>query len=162
MRSSSSVWSILRPDCRSSCCRPSAPSSEHAFTFGPNGKLVYNEWLYQCPKKSGKTTFAALIIITAILLYGGAYPEAFSLANDLEQSRSRVFEMCCRIVQHSPLLSREGIITQNKITFPAFAATIYAIASDAGSAAGSNAVVSCFDELWNYTSASARAACGMK
>jgi phage terminase large subunit-like protein len=129
---------------------------QHAFTFGPNGKLVYNEWLYSCPKKSGKTTFAALTIITAILLYGGAYPEAYSLANDLEQNRSRVFEMCCRIVQHSPLLSREGIITQNKITFPAFAATIYAIASDAGSAAGSNAVCSTFDELWNYCSERSR------
>ena len=34
---------------------------EHAFKIGENGKLVYPEWLYSCPKKSGKTTFEALI-----------------------------------------------------------------------------------------------------
>jgi hypothetical protein len=25
---------------------------EHAFKIGPNGKLLFNEWLYSCPKKS--------------------------------------------------------------------------------------------------------------
>jgi phage terminase large subunit-like protein len=129
---------------------------EHAFTLRENGKLVYNEWLYSCPKKSGKTTFAALILITAILLYGGAFPECFCLANDREQAQSRVFEMCRRIITHSPLLRADARMTADKITFPAFNATINAIASDAGSAAGSNAVASCFDELWAYTSERAR------
>jgi phage terminase large subunit-like protein len=40
--------------------------------------------------------------------------------------------------------------------FPAFDATIQAIASDAGSAAGANPVISCFDELWAYTSERSR------
>jgi phage terminase large subunit-like protein len=40
---------------------------EHAFKIGPNGKLLYSEWLYSCPKKSGKTTFAALIVVTMVL-----------------------------------------------------------------------------------------------
>jgi phage terminase large subunit-like protein len=41
--------------------------------------------------------------------------------------------------------------TQYKITFPAFNATIQAIASDAGSAAGTNAVCAGFDELTRVT-----------
>jgi phage terminase large subunit-like protein len=129
---------------------------EHAFKIGENGKLVYSEWLYSCPKKSGKTTFAALIIITMVLLFGGNFPEAFALANDQEQAQSRVFEFIKRIILASPLLKNEAQITQYKITFPAFNATIQAIASDAGSAAGSNAVISCFDELWAYTSERSR------
>ena len=128
----------------------------HAFKISESGKLVYSEWLYSCPKKSGKTTFAALIIITMVLLYGGSFPEAFALANDQEQAQSRVFEFIKRIILASPLLKNEAQITQYKIMFPAFNATIQAIASDAGSAAGSNACISCFDELWAYTSERSR------
>jgi hypothetical protein len=40
----------------------------------------------------------------------------------------------------------------NKITFPATGATITAIASDYAGAAGANLTISCFDELWGYTS----------
>jgi phage terminase large subunit-like protein len=85
---------------------------EHAFQLGPNGKLLYSEWLYSCPKKSGKTTFAALIIIVMVLLYGGSFPEAFALANDQEQAQSRVFEFIKRIILASPLLKNEVQVTQ--------------------------------------------------
>lgn len=129
---------------------------QHAFTIGPQGKLLYSEWVYSCPKKSGKTTFGALALITMVLLFGGSYPEAFALANDQEQAQSRVFEMCRRIVLASPLLRADAQITQYKIAFPSFNATIQAIASDAGSAAGSNPTISCFDELWAYTSERSR------
>lgn len=128
----------------------------HAFKRKRTGKLIYSEWLYSCPRKSGKTTFEAIVEITAVLLYGGAYPEAYIIANDQEQAQSRVFEMCRRIIGASPALRHEAVITQFKISFPAFNATIQAIASDAGSAAGSNAVVSGFDELWAYTSERSR------
>jgi phage terminase large subunit-like protein len=129
---------------------------QHAFKIGPDGRLVYREWLYSCPRKSGKTTFEALIVITMVLLFGGAYPEAICCANDQEQAQSRVFEIIKRIIAASPLLRDEAVITQAKITFPAFNATISAIASDAGSAAGSNACCAAFDELWAYTSERAR------
>jgi hypothetical protein len=46
-----------------------------------------------------------------------------------------VFQAVRRIVECSPLLKREAKITQDRIVFPAFNATIAAIASDAGSAA---------------------------
>jgi hypothetical protein len=60
---------------------------EHAFKIGTDGRLLYNEWLYSCPKKSGKTTFEALIELTMTLLFGGAYPESYILANSQEQGK---------------------------------------------------------------------------
>jgi phage terminase large subunit-like protein len=129
---------------------------EHAFKIDDTGRLIYREWIYSCPKKSGKTTFQAIIQLTMTLLFGGAFPESYVLANDQEQARSRVFEICCRIINASPLLRDEATITQHKIVFPAFKATIQAITSDAGSAAGGNAVCAGFDELWAYTSERSR------
>jgi hypothetical protein len=32
----------------------------HAFQLGSDGRLLYPEQVYSCPKKSGKTTFAAI------------------------------------------------------------------------------------------------------
>src|ERR1700745_1402316 len=59
---------------------------EHAFKTGESGKLLYPELLYSCPKKSGKTTFAALCTLTVILIFGGSlYPEATLAANDQDQ-----------------------------------------------------------------------------
>jgi hypothetical protein len=129
---------------------------EHAFQIGDNGKLKYTEWLYSCPRKSGRTTFQALIQLTTTLLYGGAFPESYILANSLEQGRGRVFEICTRIVQASPLLRDEAQITAETIKFPSFNAVINVVPCDAGSAAGTNAVCAGFDELWAYTSERAR------
>jgi hypothetical protein len=74
----------------------------HAFQLGDDGRLLYPEQIYACPKKSGKTTFAAIHALTTTLLFGGRYPEATICANDLEQARGRVFEMIKRIVECSP------------------------------------------------------------
>src|SRR5262245_37595134 len=48
----------------------------HAFITGPDGRLLYPELMYCCPKKSGKTTFAAIFVITILVLFGENYPEA--------------------------------------------------------------------------------------
>src|SRR3954453_5836442 len=53
----------------------------HAFKTDDNGRLLYPEQVYACPKKSGKTTFAALHALTLTLLFGGSYPEATVCAN---------------------------------------------------------------------------------
>jgi hypothetical protein len=108
----------------------------HAFKTGEDGRLLYPEQVFGAPKKSGKTGFAALYVLTMMLLFGGTYGEAYTLANDLEQATSRVFQAIKRIVEASPLLMREAKITADKIIFPAFYnATISAIASDYASAA---------------------------
>ncbi|MGP0083245.1 MAG: hypothetical protein ACLP0B_06430 [Steroidobacteraceae bacterium] len=104
-------------------------------------------------KKSGKTGFAALYMLTVILSCGGRFAEGYCIANDLEQAVSRVFQAMRRIVEASPLLMREAHITAEQIVFPAFHnATISAMTTDYASAASANPTISCFDELWGYSS----------
>jgi hypothetical protein len=129
----------------------------HAFKTGVDGRLLYPEQLYSCPKKSGKTAFAAIHTLTTSLLFGGSFPEATLCANDFDQSVGRVFEAVRRIIEASPLLrAANPRITANKISFPEFGATITAIPSDYAGAAGGNPTISCFDELWAYTSERSR------
>lgn len=59
-----------------------------AFTTDENGRLLYPELIYGAIKKSGKTGFGALFVITILLLYGGRYAEAYVIANDLEQAQT--------------------------------------------------------------------------
>jgi phage terminase large subunit-like protein len=75
----------------------------HAFALDSNGRLLYPELLYGAPKKSGKTTLAALIVLVMVLLRSdGRFSEAYVCANDFEQAQSRVFTVCRRIVEASP------------------------------------------------------------
>jgi hypothetical protein len=129
---------------------------EHAFKRDDDGRLLYPEQIYSCPKKSGKTTFAGIHALTTLLLFGGSYPEATICANDYEQAQARVFTMIRRIVESSPLLCVEAKLTQDRITFPTFGAVISAIASDYAGAAGGNQNISVFDELWGYVSERSR------
>lgn len=126
----------------------------HAFKTGDDGRLLYSELVYSAPKKSGKTTLAALVVLTVIVLFGGRHGEAVLAANDFEQSKTRVYEMIKRIIEASPLLAAEANITQNKITL--VGATITPIPSDYSSAAGANQNIAVFDELWAYSSERAR------
>jgi phage terminase large subunit-like protein len=128
-----------------------------AFKTDGTGRLLYPEQVYAAPKKSGKTGFAALHMLTTILLFGGRFAEGYAAANDLEQSTGRVFQAVKRIVECSPLLTSEAEITRDRIVFPAFAgASISAIASDYAGAAGANPTITSFDELWGYTSERSR------
>ena len=61
-----------------------------------------------------------------------------------------------RICEGSPHLQREADITQSRIAFPQTGAIIQAIGSDYAGAAGTNPVISSFDELWGYTSERSR------
>jgi phage terminase large subunit-like protein len=129
---------------------------EHAFRTDASGRLLYPEQLFAAPKKSGKTAFAAMHMLTTVLLYGSAYPEAAVLANDLDQSLARVFAAAKRIIECSPLLRAEAKVTVDAITFPGVRASITAIASDYAGAAGGNQNIAVFDELWAYTSERSR------
>lgn len=120
-----------------------------------NGRLAYPEMVAGQPKKSGKTALAAMILIYVVRVLGGRFAEGYVLANDFEQSRGRVFEAACRIVEASPLLAADARITQNKIEFQDSGATITALASDYAGNAGANPTITIFDELWAYTSESA-------
>lgn len=128
----------------------------HAFETGADGRLKYPEQIFAAPKKSGKTGFAALHMLTTTLLFGGRHAEAYCAANDLEQATSRVFESSRRIVEASPRLRREAKVIADRITFTGTGATIIPLASDYASAAGGHPTISCFDELWAYTSERSR------
>jgi phage terminase large subunit-like protein len=121
-----------------------------AFTLTGPGKLRYPELLFGSPKKSGKTCTAALCAIYTAVVIGGPFAEVYVLANDFEQSASRVFQACARIIDASPLLKGSAKITNDKITFPATGSFIQACASDYAGFAGANPSLSIFDELWGY------------
>jgi phage terminase large subunit-like protein len=136
---------------------------ERAFETDADGRMLFPELVYGAPKKSGKTAFGALFMLTMVLLYGGRFSEAYAAANDEEQAVGRVFAAARRIVECSPLLApvsgeqRTTEITRDKITFPQFSdASITAIASDYAGAAGSNPSITVFDEAWAYTSERSR------
>jgi phage terminase large subunit-like protein len=129
---------------------------EHAYQTDDSGRLVYPEQLYGAPKKSGKTGFAAMHLLTTILVFGGRFAEGYAIANDLDQAQGRVFLAARRICEASPYLKRECNITQTRIEFPQTGAVIQAIGADYVGSAGANPVVSSFDELWGYTSERSR------
>src|SRR5271156_618620 len=93
---------------------------ERAFETDADGRMLYPELLYGAPKKSGKTAFGALFMLTMVLLYGGRFAEGYAAANDLEQAQGRVFQAVRRICECSPLLAERAEITKDKITFPTF------------------------------------------
>jgi hypothetical protein len=124
----------------------------HMFTLDDNGRLLYPDQIYSSIKKSGKTVFGAIIAIVMVLLYGGRYAEIYCVANDLEQAQSRVYEMCRRIIEASPLLQREARVSNDRILFPATGATITPLASDYASAAGGHPTLAIFDEIWGFVS----------
>src|SRR5688572_18805438 len=123
-----------------------------AFKRTPDGRLLYPELVFSAPKKSGKTALAAMILLYVVLVLGGRYAEAFTGANDLEQSQGRVFQAACRIVEATQFLADDAHITQNRIEFESTGAVIVALANDFAGAAGANPSITAFDELWAFTS----------
>ena len=127
-----------------------------ALTPRADGSLPYAELVFSGPKKSGKTTLGALVVIYVIVVLAGAYGEAYTCANDFEQASSRVFQAIVRIIQASPMLRDAVKVKANKIEFRSTGACIVALASEYAGAAGSNANIVAFDELWAYTSERSR------
>jgi hypothetical protein len=129
---------------------------ERAFQTDDEGRLLHPEQVYGAPKKSGKTTLAALHVLATVILHGGRFGEAIIAANDLEQAMGRVFEMIRRIVETSQWLRQQAKVTSDRITFPSTGATIRAIPSNYAGAAGANPTITAFDELWCYASERSR------
>jgi hypothetical protein len=127
-----------------------------ALTPTAAGALPYPELLFSAPKKSGKTTLAAIALLYVVRVIGGRFAEGFCVANDFDQAAARVFRQAVRIIEASPLLRGTADVTADMITFPETGATITALPSDYAGAAGSNPAIVVFDELWAYTSERAR------
>jgi phage terminase large subunit-like protein len=127
-----------------------------AFELTPGGRMRHTELVFSAGKKAGKTGLAAMIVIFAAVCLAGAGGEIYLLANDLEQSQSRVFKAVVLILQASPLLKRSADITANRITFRSTGTTIQAVANDYQGFAGANPTLNVYDELAYYTSENSR------
>ena len=62
---------------------------KHAFKTGKDDRLLYPELVYSCPKKSGKTAFAAMLLLYATLHFG-KFGEGYALA-EKDYIRHRCF-----------------------------------------------------------------------
>ncbi len=122
-----------------------------AFTVAADGRLAYPELLFAAPKKSGKTTLAAIALLYVVRVIGGRHAEGLCVANDFDQAAGRVFRQAGRIVEGSPLLRGTGTVTADRIAFQD-GASITALPSNYAVVAGANPSLVVFDELWAYTS----------
>jgi phage terminase large subunit-like protein len=125
---------------------------DHAFSLTGDGRLKYPELVFSAPKKSGKTAFAAMLLLYVVRVLGGRFAEGIVAANSQEQATARVFQAAARIVEASPLLAADAKVWANDMEFTSTGGTITAIPSDATTAAGANPTISVFDELWAFTS----------
>ena len=85
---------------------------EEGFTLTEEGTLHSPELVFSAPKKSGKTTLAAVVLIYVVRVLGGKYAEGYVLANDFDQAAGRVFAQAVKIIEMSPLLrdtARSGV-----------------------------------------------------
>ena len=138
-----------RPGNRLLSYRLSAPSSNIATEPARTDGYYSASRFIRHPRRAARPGFAAMHMLTTVILHGGRFAEGYCLANDYDQSQGRVFTACKRIVEASPVLRREARITADKIEFPQLSgATITAIASDYQGSAGSDPTISNFDELW--------------
>ena len=123
----------------------------NAFDLTPDDRALYPELVFGAPKKSGKTALAAMCLLYVVRVLGGRFAEGYVLSNSREQAANRVFQAAARIAQASPFFGDDAKITQEKIVFASTGATLQAISADYSTAAGANPTLSCFDELWAYT-----------
>ena len=113
----------------------------HAWQTNDDGRLKYPDQIYSGIKKIGKSTLAAMHVITTVMI-SGRYAEGYVIANDLEQAQGRVFQAIRQIIESSPLLRREAELYASRIVFPQLSSTIQAISGgDAGAAGGQPASV---------------------
>jgi len=125
-----------------------------AFAFDGDGRLVYDTFIYSCPKKSGKTTINAALTLWWAFTQE-APNEILIIANDLEQAQGRVFKAVAGLIHHNRDLARSAEIQSRHILL-SNGTTITALASEYAGAAGSNHGLTSWDELWGYTSESSR------
>ena len=102
-------------------------------------------------KKSLKTTKAACIGYYTALK--NPYAEIYIISNDLEQSKSRVFNYIARSVELNHYVSAKK--THNELLF-SNGARIKALPCDFKGEAGANPLLTIFDEPWGFTSESSQ------
>ena len=96
-------------------------------------------------KKTGKTTLNAIITAWRWLSLPG---EHFCVANDLDQSQGRQFQMIAEMAKRHNVLKEHTKVTKNELTLLPTASTLKALAVDAAGNAGSNHATASHTETW--------------
>jgi len=123
-----------------------------AFTLTPDDRMPFTELCFSCGKKSGKTALAAFVVIYTAIHLSPLRGEIYLLANDLEQSTSRVFKAVAAILEASPLLRRSTSITATKIIFKSTGTAVVAVPNEYKGFAGANPVLDVCDESCYFVS----------
>lgn len=129
-------------------------SIAHEMGCRPNFQTL----VFSTIKKSGKTALAALIA-RWICETWGSHAEVYSLANDLEQARGRIYAAALASIELDPRYQRsvKGIpglwrIIERQASYLPTHSTLRAVSSDYKGEAGSNPVATFWSELWGYSS----------
>ena len=121
-----------------------------ALTFDSSGLLQTRLLLWGEMKKSGKTALGAPRSLVG-MTRGPC--EVVVLANDLEQSQSRVFGTMVALLKANGFdKARTGEVLASEIRCRN-GSVIHAVASDYKGEAGGRQTLSLFDEMWGYSRA---------
>lgn len=129
----------------------------------PLGKpSPFSTVIYSTPKKGGKTTTAAIVgrYIAETL---GKFAEIYTLANDFEQAKGRVFEAIEKSIGLSPnynavrrTIPNKWRVLDREMLYQPLGNSIKALASEYKGSAGMNPSLTIFTELWGYQSEASR------
>jgi len=110
-----------------------------------HGDFMYSTWVLSAPKKSGKTTWGASLV----LWMGWRVPNArcYVIGNDLQQARSRMFEAIEFAVKNDPRQKDVVRVAGNSIYLPN-GSIIEALPVDPYGEAGMNPTVLAYTEVW--------------
>ena len=98
------------------------------------------------PRKNGKSTLAAAIILTLMFIDDEQGAEYYSAANDREQA-GIVFECCKKMASNSPELSQYLESFRNSLVYNAKGSFYKAISRESGTKHGFNVSAAIYDEL---------------
>jgi len=107
------------------------------------------------PKKSGKSTIAAIVGLWYLLTK--PFGEIYIMGPDLQQGQLVVFEKICKAIRLNPDLRRTCSAGKSQITCNTTFATITVLPCNK-TAAGLNPDLVIFDELWQFTNTEAKRA----
>lgn len=137
------------------------------FMFNPPIEYIpvngyFQTLIYSCPKKSGKSSMAALVGRWAAETWS-RFGEVYLIANDYEQARGRVYKQILESIMLDPRYhsgKREipdlWRLIDREATHVPSGTKLKAIAADYKGEAGGNPTLTLWDELWAFTSEASR------
>lgn len=114
--------------------------------------------VFSTVKKSGKTAIAGMVARWVTETWG-SHVETYSMANDLEQARGRIYAAALASIELDPRyeLRAKGIpgqwrVIENQASYTPTHSKLKAVSADYKGEAGSNPVATFWSELWGYSS----------